>query len=103
MNRFVIMVREEYDMYSPLVPHPILTCLSRGEIVTAMTDFAEVVREGGFSGPAKLDLFGGGVVFYPLDLVDVFSRCLTIPQVLTEDEWFDEYANVDFNREQFTQ
>lgn len=106
MNRFVLLVDEDYDCYTVTVAHTVETELSREELLADMRAYGEGVvaawntrpttecphpqiPKGSYTIPGSVNGHITPEAFI-LSGVGAYSYSLVMPRLLTVDEWFAE-------------
>ncbi len=93
MNRFVLIVRDDYDWREVKSAWPLETALSKQEVEAALWEIAEDVRsERRNQRLSGYRLDGCSREFWFWSLLDDYSQ-LKPPKVLTVDEWFSGGEN----------
>ncbi len=105
MNKFILILHEEFDQYTCMVPHPIVTAHTREEIIEVFqSKLNEIIvwkeqnqnraRRPHWIGNIKnvLDVIMGVSLH---EFSDQDSQKV-IAEVLTVDEFFEKYSNQRF-------
>lgn len=117
MNRYVIVLHESYDQYSPVVPHPVSTRHTREEILEVVQQHLDrlsawfavynprTALPHSWNPPYLLEpLLDTGLavegfeVGYPVE-GNPTAVWKLLAEVLTVDEWFEKYGNRRFNQD----